>query len=586
MGDTARADKDVAALLEAWSQLHLDEFFNELHIHASAVPDVQKEALLARKSLADRTREFKRQAPETQLDEIRGLLKSYQSQIDVLTNRAKQAESLVLDAHARLGTAGDPAHFFQTLRSKLEHAQDGARLRTENARLEAERNGLEQRLAQADARAAALSEQVSQASAETQHMISDAVEVATKRAAERQESVERELAAAQAHLRELRASHEQLTQQLLAPRKEHDFTNIDGVLSDLQKANERAAQAEHNMVLLREDSDKAHAQEAELFASRMHALEERMAQQADAHTQRMHALEQARDMAHAETTKVQNTLMHELQIAQAETTRLREALEQRSDYEKLKRELDVLRAVEFAGEEDAAAEGASDLETHLVRRNHKLQDELATLRAALANAQHTHASTQKELTQHAERISELTKANAQLEKDLLGVGPNNASSDKRDLLPIVTSQRDRFRTRNSELENAMNMQNKAVREMRMEIKRLQDDNVTMYEKVRYLQRFSAQHQRDSSCTSFTPLEAEEAYRVSYEASIHPFAAFRDREQTRAIASLGPFDRLVHMLATGILANVYLRWIYVGYTALLHLIVFFMLLDAGHRAAQV
>lgn len=42
------------------------------------------------------------------------------------------------------------------------------------------------------------------------------------------------------------------------------------------------------------------------------------------------------------------------------------------------------------------------------------------------------------------------------------------------------------------------------------------------------------------------------------------------------------DRLVHMLASGILANAYLRWMYVGYMILLHLMVFFMLLDAGHR----
>ena len=50
----------------------------------------------------------------------------------------------------------------------------------------------------------------------------------------------------------------------------------------------------------------------------------------------------------------------------------------------------------------------------------------------------------------------------------------------------------------------------------------------MYEKVRYLQGYS-QHQRtDSTYPTYKPVEAEEAYRVTYEASIHPFEAFRGR----------------------------------------------------------
>ena len=119
-------------------------------------------------------------------------------------------------------------------------------------------------------------------------------------------------------------------------------------------------------------------------------------------------------------------------------------------------------------------------------------------------------------------------------------------------------------------------------ELRSEIKRLQADNVSMYEKVRYLQGYGRHQALDAPHSPTKPMEAEEAYRVRYEASIHPFEAFRDREHTRAIASLGPIDRLIHMLASGILANSYLRWVYVGYMAMLHLIVFFMLLEAGHR----
>ena len=112
-------DANALSILEAWKNVKLEGFLNDLQAQTGTIADAQKEALLARKNLADRTREFKRQAPETQLEGIRGLLKSYQSQIDALTTRAKQAETIVLDAHARLGQVRDPSPLLDILREQI-----------------------------------------------------------------------------------------------------------------------------------------------------------------------------------------------------------------------------------------------------------------------------------------------------------------------------------------------------------------------------------------------------------------------------------------------------------------------------------
>ena len=174
-----------------------------------------------------------------------------------------------------------------------------------------------------------------------------------------------------------------------------------------------------------------------------------------------------------------------------EKAQIQEALVQRSDYAEIKRELDVLRAVEFAGDEmESLQEGdSSSLESQLVRRNPRLQDQLATLPATMSDTQRTSASTQLEMEEQAQRISDLVAKNTHLEKDLLGVASSGGhlQSDMKDLIPIVTGQRDRFRARNAELENSLRTQNHAMTELRSEIKRLQADNVSMYEKVRYLQ---------------------------------------------------------------------------------------------------
>lgn len=106
---------DFTSVLSAWREIGLEKLQNELAHHAPTVTSGQKEALLSRKALADRTREFKRQSPESQLEGIRALLKAYQGEIDLLTNRAKQAEGVVLDVHTRLQHAPDPYPVFEVL---------------------------------------------------------------------------------------------------------------------------------------------------------------------------------------------------------------------------------------------------------------------------------------------------------------------------------------------------------------------------------------------------------------------------------------------------------------------------------------
>lgn len=68
---------------------------------------------------------------------------------------------------------------------------------------------------------------------------------------------------------------------------------------------------------------------------------------------------------------------------------------------------------------------------------------------------------------------------------------STSSSAETSILPIITSQRDRFRQRNSELEEQLLKQSETLTELRGEIKSLQNDNLKMYEKVRYLESYSS-----------------------------------------------------------------------------------------------
>jgi homeobox protein cut-like len=106
----------------------------------------------------------------------------------------------------------------------------------------------------------------------------------------------------------------------------------------------------------------------------------------------------------------------------------------------------------------------------------------------------------------------------------------------------VTSQRDRFRQRNAELEEVSELveskelaywllqelrkQFESITELRNEIKTLQSDNMKLYEKVRYMQSY-----RDEGSASWSSVTAQAntdlgKYRTMYEDSLNPFQAFR------------------------------------------------------------
>lgn len=58
--------------------------------------------------MAEQTREFKKQSNEFQLENLKPLLKSYQTEIDELTKRSKSAESGFLGVLNKLGNVKDP----------------------------------------------------------------------------------------------------------------------------------------------------------------------------------------------------------------------------------------------------------------------------------------------------------------------------------------------------------------------------------------------------------------------------------------------------------------------------------------------
>lgn len=92
-------------------------------------------------------------------------------------------------------------------------------------------------------------------------------------------------------------------------------------------------------------------------------------------------------------------------------------------------------------------------------------------------------------------------------------------------MPIVTSQRDRFRQRNAELEEELRKQFHIISELRSEVKALQADNLKLYEKVRYMQSY-----REDTLNPLPVARQDDLskYHARYEEAMNPFEAFRGR----------------------------------------------------------
>ena len=158
------------------------------------------------------------------------------------------------------------------------------------------------------------------------------------------------------------------------------------------------------------------------------------------------------------------------------------------------------------------------------------------------------------------------------------------------ILPMIQAQRDRFKQKNSQLEEDLSKQHSTVSSLRQEIASLQKDNLNLYEKTRYVSTYN-RGQQSSSASAYAQIPSSasvaaasdaptglslDRYRSAYEANISPFAAFRGREATRAYKRMSMPERIVFSITRMVLANRTSRNLFATYCFALHILIFVML----------
>jgi homeobox protein cut-like len=326
--------------------------------------------------------------------------------------------------------------------------------------------------------------------------------------------------------------------------------------------------------------------------------------------------QQQHDSSAKKNVKEINGLQAQVAKLQEECQSFNKRLSKMADYDQLKDEVSTLRAIQFGEDSEDEDEDADPVKsTHqldeiLASRNKKLTAEVADYRSRYDALNETIHKLEYKVSDQQKQITSLELLNAQLEQDLLALQSNSKYNDTMSMisgvtrntnatfkpqgrrlspassiagggipeeeqqsssvLPIITSQRDRFRSRNTELETQIKKQAQLITELRSKITRLEKDNASLFEKTRYLSSFKGNVNRHGD------IETQQSYSNNYEDQLHPLAKFREREQQRALSRLSPLERVFISFAKAILANKMSRMCFMGYIVGLHALVALMM----------
>uniref|UniRef100_A0A671VGJ0 Protein CASP n=1 Tax=Sparus aurata TaxID=8175 RepID=A0A671VGJ0_SPAAU len=527
----------------------------ELDATATQLANRQDESEQTRKKLIDLSREFKKNTPEDLRKQVAPLLKSFQGEIDALSKRSKEAENAFLNVYKKIIDVPDPVpvlELAQQLQLKLQRMHD---IETENTKL---RETLED---------------YNKEFAEVKNQ-----EVTIKALKEKIREYEQSLKNQAENL----AQEKQL--QLhndYAEKERYNFVCVWAVLQVPTSALfchfkpsgycEQAAEVASHSSL-----------EAELRAK------ERETAQLVEDVQRLQAsLTKLR-----ETTSSQITQLEEQLSSKTATLKeLEEKLQKQADYEE-----ECVRV----------CDSSKPLEVLLLERNRSLQSESAALRIANTELSGRYADLQVEFSSAVCTSAEQKELILKLEHDLstiqamsslqrpdadgsevsnmgnipepikeatamftsVGPQPELPQGQMDSLLSIISSQRERFRSRNQELEAESRSMQQTMQALQSELDSLRADNIKLYEKIKFLQSYPGR----AGGSDDTVMR----YSSQYEERLDPFASFSRKERQRRYLSLSPWDKATLSLGRGILSNKMARTIAFFYTLFLHCLVFLVL----------
>ncbi|XP_026225871.1 cut-like homeobox 1b isoform X4 [Anabas testudineus] len=634
---------NAGSMFQYWKRFDLQQLQKELDATATQLANRQDESEQSRKKLIDLSREFKKNTPEDLRKQVAPLLKSFQGEIDALSKRSKEAEAAFLNVYKKIIDVPDPVpvlELAQQLQLKLQRMHD---IETENTKLretledynkefaevknqEVTIKALKEKIREYEQ---SLKNQAENLAQEKQLQLHNDYAEKERKLQESQDSMSSRLEEAEHKVQSLQSALETTQAELFDLKTKYDEEStakadeIEMVMTDLERANQRAEAAQGEAESLREQlslsnqslqlsspakADPNTEQAAEVAShssleAELRAKERETAQLVE-DVQRLQAsLTKLRETTSSQITQLEDQLSSKTAILKE----LEEKLQKQADYEEVKKELSILKSMEF-GTSDSVQDSSKPLEVLLLERNRSLQSESAALRIANTDLSGRYAQLQMEFSAAVRTSAEQKELILKLEHDLstiqtmsslprpdadgsevsnmgnipepvkeatamfTGSGvsshPELPPGQMDSLLSIISSQRERFRSRNQELEAENRSMQQTMQALQSELDSLRADNIKLYEKIKFLQSYPGR----AGGSDDTVMR----YSSQYEERLDPFASFSKKERQRRYLSLSPWDKATLSLGRVILSNKMARTVAFFYTLFLHCLVFLVL----------
>jgi homeobox protein cut-like len=432
----------------AWRTLDLSNLVSNLDVAASELVSHQRDSLLKRKDLAQKTKDFKKLDDAAKLLDFKDLLKSYQGYVDVLTTHNKTISLAFMQAYTPLSEAPDPYPLLDASIDSLVTVEEVVpKLESENERLQRQVNKLNDQLEESEKQ---LEEERNKRQSfegsqnlrikEVEESWSAVLKEKEGNWVAKEQSLEEKVESQDRILKELKASYE-VSQRLERTGEETPDTvrnaataaELELANSELERTTARLAEIESRNEQLR--VELAHS--ASQSSGRSTAIEDEPAylRLRSENSSLLRRIDNARYDKETETSALETklrSLEREANTLKADRESLQTRVQKWSDYDEVKRELEMLRSIEFAAVDEVDLDGAEvphshgnadkskgeSLEQLLIARNKKLSNELTDLRLSNNELQKALDELQEDFSTANADLEKAQNLNASLENDL------------------------------------------------------------------------------------------------------------------------------------------------------------------------
>jgi len=638
----------LQSLATFWQEFDLSGTQKRLDDVALQITTRQDETEASMKMLIEQSRSFKKENNEATKLATAPLLKSFRNEIDSLTKRSKAAEKAFFDVYQKFCDIGDPVPTLEFCVDAMKGLQKVTDLELEvsqlretltSTNLEVTRLKFkEKELEQVQARVLELESDMESSLEikinETKQKLEAESNERLKEMEEDRLIAEQRLADAEAKTRQansllLHTQSELDDCKLLQDRKRNAMTDeMEILMEDLDRANQRAGHAERELIALQEsikDSNDENKEgvkdedQQQAFVTYTKDMSLELVSKEREIAQLLGDLQKANKSAQDCETKFTGTvrdLETKVTILESKNQELETRLDHQKDYDQIKKDLSILRSLEFSLDEQEIKD--KPLEVLILEKSKAMQNENSLLRLEkdrssreiqavrvelqeLDNKYMKQCELVQQLEEHVEQLQTIStpfreEAEGRSSSDMLAEVLNDSSEDvfmkevsfstgaspppgaqesSAALFNIMKSQRERFRVRNEQLEIENEQQQSQMQILQGEIQHLKQDNLKLYEKIRFLQSCGPSGGGRSSLGSnsdvLVPIETK--YKSSYEQRLDPFSSFNQSEKQRKYQQLSVFEKIILSLVKFMASNKTARLGVFCYFAFLHALVF-------------